>query len=124
MVHAEAGDMVSFLQKKLLAEERRSAAYHPLSRPPEVEGEAVRRALLMARLSGVPLYVVHVSTRQGIDAIAGARKAGQMAIAETCPQYLLLDEGLYRGRSDTAAAAVMSPPLREPGSTRRPCGKA
>ncbi len=114
MVHAEAGDMVSFLQKKLLAEGKRSAANHPLSRPPEVEGDAATRALLMARLSGAPLYVVHVSTRQGLDAVALARKAGQTAIAETCPQYLLLNEGLYRRDSETAAKAVMSPPLREP----------
>ncbi|MBN2345437.1 MAG: dihydropyrimidinase, partial [Candidatus Aminicenantes bacterium] len=113
MVHAESGDMVSFLQRKLLAEGKRSAAYHPQSRPAEVEGEAVGRALLMARLAGVPLYVVHVSSRQGIDALATARKAGQAAIAETCPQYLILDEGRYRQGGDAAAAAVMSPPLRE-----------
>jgi dihydropyrimidinase len=77
-----------------------------------VEGDAVARALLMARLAGVPLYVVHVSTRQGIDAVAAARRQGQGAIAETCPQYLLLDEGRYQGDADTAALHVMSPPLR------------
>lgn len=112
MVHAEAGDMVSFLQKKLLAEGKVSAANHPLSRPPEVEGNATARALLMARLTGAPLYVVHVSTRQGLDAVASARTTGQTAIAETCPQYLLLNEGLYQRDGKTAAAAVMSPPLR------------
>ncbi len=112
MVHAEAGDMVSFLQKKLLAAAKTSAAYHPLSRPPEVEGDAVRRALLMARLAGAPLYIVHVSSRQGVDAIRAARQAGQTAIGETCPQYLLLDESRYNGAPDDAAFFVMSPPLR------------
>ncbi len=112
LVHAEDGDMVGYLQRRLLAEGRRSAAHHPDSRPPEVEADAARRALLMARLAGVPLYIVHVSTRQAIEAVAAARRAGQAAIAETCPQYLLLDEALYRGDPRAAADAVMSPPLR------------
>ena len=112
MVHAEAGDMVSFLQKKLLAAAKTSAAYHPLSRPPEVEGDAVRRALLMARLAGVPLYIVHVSSRQGLEAIRAARESGQTVIGETCPQYLLLDDSRYRGNRSDAAVCVMSPPLR------------
>jgi len=112
MVHAESGDMVSYLQKKLLAQGKTAAEYHPLSRPPEVEGDAVRRALLMARLAGVPLYIVHVSSRQGVEAITEARQAGQTVIGETCPQYLLLDEGRYQGNAVDSAAFVMSPPLR------------
>ena len=109
MVHAEAGDMVSFLQKKLLAAAKTSAAYHPLSRPPEVEGDAVRRALLMARLAGVPLYIVHVSSRQGLEAIRAARESGQTVIGETCPQYLQLDDSRYQGRSSDAAVCVIEP---------------
>jgi dihydropyrimidinase len=112
LVHAESGDMVRYLQLRLLAAGRRSAAHHPESRPPEVEADAAGRALLMARLAGAPLYIVHVSTRQAIEAVAAARRAGQIAIAETCPQYLLLDEALYRGDAEAAAEAVMSPPLR------------
>lgn len=112
MVHAESGDMVSYLQKKLLAQGKKAAPYHPLSRPPEVEGDAVSRALLMARLAGVPLYIVHVSSRQGVEAMAAARQGGQTVIGETCPQYLLLDESRYRGGSASAALSVMSPPLR------------
>jgi dihydropyrimidinase len=112
MVHAESGDMVSYLQKKLLAQGKTAAGYHPFSRPPEVEGDAVGRALLMANLAGVPLYIVHVSTCHGVEAITAARQAGQTVIGETCPQYLLLDENRYQGDDDTAAASVMSPPLR------------
>lgn len=112
LVHAESGDMVSYLQGRLLGEGKTSALSHPLSRPPEVEGDAVARALLMARLAGVPLYVVHVSTRQGIDAVAAARRQGQGAIAETCPQYLLLDESRYQSDAERAALHVLSPPLR------------
>ncbi|MCU0235631.1 MAG: dihydropyrimidinase [Acidobacteria bacterium] len=113
LVHAESGDMISYLQRRLLESGKTSAAGHPLSRPPDVEGDAVSRALLMARLAGVPLYVVHVSTRQGIDAVAAARRLGQGAIAETCPQYLLLDEDRYQGDVAAAALHVMSPPLRQ-----------
>jgi dihydropyrimidinase len=113
LVHAESGDMVSYLQRQLMAAGKTSAGSHPLSRPPEVEGDSVQRALLMARLAGVPLYVVHVSTRQGIDAVAAARRRGQAAIAETCPQYLLLDEDRYQGEPSSAALHVMSPPLRQ-----------
>jgi dihydropyrimidinase len=112
MVHAESGDMVTYLQKKLLAQGKTAAAYHPLSRPPEVEGDAVGRALLMARLAGVPVYIVHVSSRQGVEAIVAARQAGQTVIGETCPQYLLLDESRYQGGVEDSAAFVMSPPLR------------
>ena len=112
MVHAEAGDTVAFLQKKLLAQGKKTAAAHSLSRPPEVEGDAVQRALFMARSVGVPLYIVHVSSRPGLDAVRAARSAGQTVIAETCPQYLLLDESRTQGDSAAAAAFVMSPPLR------------
>jgi dihydropyrimidinase len=113
LVHAESGDMVSYLQRQLMAAGKTSAGSHPLSRPPDVEGDSIQRALLMARLAGVPLYVVHVSTRQGIDAVAAARRRGQAAIAETCPQYLLLDEDRYQGEADAAARHVLSPPLRQ-----------
>ncbi len=113
LVHAESGAMVSYLQKRLMAAGKTAASSHPLSRPPEVEGDAVERALLMARLAGVPLYIVHVSTRQGIAAVAAARGRGQAAIAETCMQYLLLDEECYQGEAHAAARHVLSPPLRQ-----------
>jgi dihydropyrimidinase len=114
LVHAESGDMVSFLRGRLMADGKTAAGSHPLSRPPEVEGDAVARALLMARLAGAPLYVVHLSTRQGVEALAAARRLGQTAIGETCPQYLLLDESRYQGDAVTAARHVISPPLRAP----------
>jgi dihydropyrimidinase len=112
LIHAEAGDMVTYLQKKLLSEGNTSANYHPLSRPPEVENDAIRRALLMAQLAEVPLYFVHVSTRQGIRAISNAQREGKKIYAETCPQYLILTKSRYIGKSGQAALFVMSPPLR------------
>jgi dihydropyrimidinase len=79
-----------------------------------VEEDAVRRALELARRAGCRLYVVHVSTAGAIAAIAAARDAGQAVFAETCPQYLLLDEAVYGRPFDESAPCVMSPPLRAP----------
>lgn len=113
MVHAESGNMVAFLQDKLLAEGNHSASFHPQSRPAEAESDAINRALIMAHLAGVPLYIVHVSTRLGLDAIIQAQQRGQNVIAETCPQYLLLDDSCYNKKIGEAAIYVMSPPLRK-----------
>jgi dihydropyrimidinase len=112
MVHAEPGDMITYLQKKFLAQGKTAVQFHPQSRPTELEGDAVQRAILMARLAGTPLYIVHVTSRQGVEAITAARKAGQVVIGETCPQYLLLDESRYCLGNADSAAVVMSPPLR------------
>ncbi|MCX6558810.1 MAG: dihydropyrimidinase [Candidatus Aminicenantes bacterium] len=114
MVHAESGDMVAYLQKKFLAQGKTAVQFHPRSRPAELEGDAVQRAILMARLAGAPLYIVHISSRQGVEALAAARKAGQVVIGETCPQYLLLDENRYHQGDAGSAAYVMTPPLRGP----------
>lgn len=114
LVHAEDGAEVARRQRTLLAAGETSPAAHPRSRPPEVEENAVRRALVLARAAGCRLYVVHVSTAGGIAAIAAARAAGQEVFAETCPQYLWLDESVYAAPFEQAAPFVMSPPLRAP----------
>jgi dihydropyrimidinase len=75
-----------------------------------VEEEAVGRAILLAALTGSPLYVVHVSTREGALRIEKARGTGQVVFAETCLHYLLLDEAALNGPD--GASYVMSPPLR------------
>lgn len=111
-VHCEHGDLVSYIQKKFIRQGRTGPEYHPLSRPPEVEGEAVSRALLLARITQCPLYIVHVSTVEALKEIEKARAAGQPVQAETCPHYLLLDESRYRLPGFDGARYVMSPPLR------------
>ncbi|MBL9141189.1 MAG: amidohydrolase family protein, partial [Phycisphaerae bacterium] len=86
---------------------------HPLSRPPEVEGEASNRALRLAEVIGVPLYVVHTSCSDAMDPIARARGEGQCAFGEALIQHLIVDESVYRNPDwDTAAHHVMSPPFR------------
>ncbi|GAA4502872.1 dihydropyrimidinase [Gluconacetobacter tumulicola] len=113
-VHAENGDAVAYLQQMLLAEGQTGPAAHPLSRPASVEGEAASRAIALASLSGTPLYVVHVSTREATRAIAEARLRGQHVYGEVLPQHLVIDETVYRDPDWlTAARHVMSPPFRE-----------
>lgn len=114
-VHAEHGDMVVALQNKLMGEGLSAPKYHALSRPPEVEGEATARAIMLARTSDEPLYVVHVTCRESMEAIARARQNGQTVFGETCTQYLLLDDSVYDQPNFEGAAYVMSPPIRPLG---------
>lgn len=114
-VHAEHGDMVVALQDQLMAEGHTEPKYHALSRPAPVEGEATARAIMLARMTKEPLYVVHVTCVQAVEAIAEARARGQLVFGETCPQYLLLDDSIYDTDDFSGAAAVMSPPIRPKG---------
>lgn len=84
---------------------------HPLSRPDDVEAEAVARYLRIARLAEAPAYIVHLSTLEGLVEAQRARARGQEVYLETCPQYLLLTEERYC-QAD-GAKFVMSPPLRK-----------
>ena len=95
--HCENHGIVTHLRERFVAEGKTQARWHPVSRPPEAEAEAVNRLLCLARAAGdAPVYVVHLSTRLGLEALRRARAAGQKRFgAETCPQYLLLDEALY-----------------------------
>jgi len=114
-VHAENGELVFQLQKKLIAEGMTGPEGHPLSRPPAAEGEAANRALRFAEVIGVPLYIVHVSTSDALDEIKRARSAGQRAYGEVLAGHLLIDESVYQNPDwDVAAAHVMSPPFRAP----------
>ena len=112
-VHAENGEMVSQLQEKIFNMGITGPEGHPLSRPPEVEGEAASRAISIANVYGVPLYVVHVSTKQSLEAITRARNAGQKVFGEVLAGHLLVDESVYLDKDfESAAAHVMSPPFR------------
>lgn len=111
--HCEHGPSVTWLQKKLVREGKVEPRYHPVSRPPRVEGEAVRRMILMGEVTGCPVYIVHVSTREGTDAIREAVSRGQVVLGETCPQYLVLHEDRYNAADFYKSAPfVLSPPLR------------
>ncbi len=113
LVHAENGDVVASLQQKLLAEGNNGPEAHGYSRPPQVEGEAVNRAIMIADMAGVPLYVVHVSCEDAHEAIRRARSLGKRVYGEPLIQHLVLDESEYAHPDwDHAARRVMSPPFR------------
>ena len=112
-VHAENGELVYRLQNALFETGMTGPEAHPLSRPPECEGEAANRAIRIAEVLKVPLYIVHNSCRQSLEAITRARNEGQRVFGEVLAGHLLLDDSVYLDEDfDTAAAYVMSPPFR------------
>jgi dihydropyrimidinase len=114
LVHAENGDVVARLQQKYMEIGTSGPEGHAYSRPPEVEGEAVNRAIMIADTAGVPLYVVHVSSEAAHEAIRRARSLGKRVYGEPLIQHLVLDESEYFNPDwDHAARRVMSPPFRD-----------
>ncbi|HEX6354054.1 dihydropyrimidinase [Actinophytocola sp.] len=112
MMHAENGIAIDELVADALASGLTDPVQHGLTRPPELEGEATSRAIQLARVTGAPLYIVHLSASQALAAVAAARNDGQNVFAETCPQYLYLSiEDLARPEFE-GAKYVASPPLR------------
>jgi dihydropyrimidinase len=112
-VHAENGELVFRLQQELFDKGITGPEGHPLSRPPEVEGEAANRAIRIAEVLRSPLYIVHNSCRQSLEAITRARNEGQRVFGEVLAGHLLVDDSVYRDPDFEAAAAhVMSPPFR------------
>jgi dihydropyrimidinase len=115
-VHAENGELVYLLQAEMKAKGILGPEGHPLSRPPAVEAEAAQRAIAIADVLNVPIYVVHVSCAESAVAIAAARARGQRVYGEVLAGHLVLDDGVYRNPSfEYAAGHVMSPPFRPKG---------
>lgn len=113
LVHAENGDVVAAMQQKLMDEGNNGPEAHAYSRPPSVEGEATNRAIIIADMAGVPLYVVHTSCEQAHEAIRRARQNGMRVYGEPLIQHLTLDESEYFDKDwDHSARRVMSPPFR------------
>lgn len=109
-VHCENHAITRFLGDKLRREAPRDPMSQPRSRPARCEAEAVNRILKLAKTAEAPVYIVHLSTAEGLACVREAQKAGQPVIAETCPQYLLLDESAYAERD--GLKYIMAPPLR------------
>ncbi|WP_374579983.1 dihydropyrimidinase [Pseudoduganella sp.] len=112
-VHAENGELVYQLQQDLLRQGITGPRAHPLSRPPAVEAEAANRAIAIANVLKTPLYIVHVSCKESLDAITRARAAGQRVYGEALAGHLIVDDSVYDHPDfDFAAGHVMSPPFR------------
>ncbi|MBI4524666.1 MAG: dihydropyrimidinase [Deltaproteobacteria bacterium] len=94
-VHAENGRLVSHFSRKLLKEGKNGLRYFAASRPNICEAEAIQRALYVARTAGAPIYVYHVTSAEGAQAVRHARQQGLPVYGETCPHYLLFTDGVY-----------------------------
>src|ERR1700712_1435368 len=118
MMHAENGSAIDVLVQQALERGETAPYYHGITRPWQAEQEATHRAVMLADITGAPLYVVHVSAKQALARIAEARNAGQNVFGETCPQYLYLSlEDNLAARSEEwggfeGAKWVCSTPLR------------
>ncbi|MCY7326270.1 MAG: dihydropyrimidinase [Microbacteriaceae bacterium] len=113
MMHAENGPAIDVLVSQLLAQGKTDPYYHGVARAWQMEEEATHRAIMLANLTGAPLYVVHVSAKQAVEQLAAARDVGQNVFGETCPQYLYLSlEEQLAAPGFEGAKWVCSTPLR------------
>ncbi len=116
-VHAENGELVFLLQAEMKAKGILGPEGHPLSRPPAVEAEAAQRAIAIADVLNVPIYIVHVSCAESAAAIGLARSRGQRVYGEVLAGHLTVDDSVYRSPDFAFAAGhVMSPPFRPKGN--------
>ncbi len=113
MVHAENGIIIDELIKFALSRGYISPKYHALSRPPILEAEAINRVISYATLLDIPIYIVHVSSFEGMKQILCARERKKDVLAETCPQYLFLSIEDISKTNDEAYKYVFTPPVRE-----------
>jgi dihydropyrimidinase len=115
-IHAENGLVIDRLVQSAINDGKTAPLFHALTRPSSLEGEAINRAIVLAQVAGCPVYLVHVSTQEGIKQISEARRQGLPVFAETCPQYLLLSlDEMIDSRGFESAKYVFTPPLREKG---------
>jgi len=112
-MHAENGSVIDVIVEQALAQGKTAPIHHMLTRPTKAEAEAVHRAIVMAEMAGVPIYIVHLSSEDALNQVREARDRGLPAFAETCPQYLLLSIEDMAGKDWEAAKYVFTPPLRE-----------
>jgi len=111
-VHAENVYIIQHMNEVLEKQGKLAPYYHAVSRPNIAEEEAIARAIKMVELTGSRIYIVHLSSKEGLFKVKEARDHGIDVFAETCPQYLLLNEDRYKEAGFNGAKYVMSPPLR------------
>jgi dihydropyrimidinase len=113
MMHAENGIAIDVLVQQALAEGKTDPKYHSLTRPWETEAEATNRAIMLAKMTGTPLYIVHMSAKQAVNVVQQARDEAWNVFGETCPQYLYLSlEDHLSQPGFEGAKWVCSTPLR------------
>lgn len=116
--HCENSGIIGKLREEAIARGDTAPVFHPRTRPDYTEAEAINRFLSIAKAADAPCIVVHLSTQAGYEEILRARQNGVKVYVETCPQYLLLDDSVYRSSFDESAKYICSPPLRKPEDNR------
>jgi dihydropyrimidinase len=111
-MHAENGPVIDVLIEQARAKGHKAPKWHALTRPARLEAEATYRAICLAEVADVPVYIVHLSAAEALEQVTAARDRGLPAFAETCPQYLFLSYDNYEEPGFDGAKYVMSPPLR------------
>ena len=111
-MHAENGIAIDEIVKRAVAEGKRAPAWHARTRPAILEAEAVHRTIALGESAGSPVYIVHLSCAEALEEVVRARDHGARAYAETCPQYLFLDDSSYDLPGFEGAKYVMTPVLR------------
>ena len=109
--HCENDALVTAATADLVARKQTTWRYHARGRPALAEHEAIHRVLFLAQAARAPVYIVHCSTGRSVELVRQARGHGQMAFAETCLQYLLLDDSCYN--SEHPERFILQPPLRD-----------
>jgi len=112
MLHAEHGGVIEALVTAALRRGETAPRFHALTRPPRAEAEATARAVALAEEAGAPVFIVHLSCAEALEAVRRGRRRGVAVLAETCPQYLCLSDDEYERSGFEGAKFVMSPPLR------------
>ncbi len=112
-MHAENGIVIDEIVKAAVADGKLEPKYHALTRPTRMEAEGVHRAIAIAEVANVPLYIVHLSSADALEEVKRGRSRGVDVVAETCPQYLFLDQSYYEKENFDGAKYVMTPALRE-----------
>ena len=113
-IHAENGAVIDIVVEEFVAAGKMAPHFHALSRSALAEAEATHRAIEIANMAGAAVYIVHLSNEDALRELKGAQARGLRALAETCPQYLVLSlEEQMPGKGWEEAKYVFTPPLRE-----------
>jgi dihydropyrimidinase len=112
-MHAENGIVIDEIIKGAVEDGKLAPRWHAHTRPTRMEAEGVHRSIAIAEVADVPLYIVHLSCSDALEEVKRGRARGVDVVAETCPQYLFLDQSYYDKEGFEGAKWVMTPALRE-----------
>ena len=112
-MHAENGIVIDEIIREAVEAGHKDPVWHARTRPTRMEAEGVHRAIAIAEVANVPLYIVHLSCSDALEEVKRGRARGVDVVAETCPQYLFLDQSYYEKEGFEGAKWVMTPALRE-----------